>query len=78
MNTLWGIDLGGTKVEGVIFDSVENPQVKSRLRIPTEADNGYEHVLGQIKKVVDLMAQEVGHFPSKLGLALIPGWILKL
>ena len=68
MNTLWGIDLGGTKVEGVVFDSVENPEVKSRLRVPTEADQGYEHVLQQIQKVVELMGQEVGHSPTKVGI----------
>ena len=31
---LWGIDLGGTKMEGAILESRKNPQVLHRVRIP--------------------------------------------
>ena len=34
---LWGIDLGGTKIEGVILKSADEPEVLFRERIPTEA-----------------------------------------
>ena len=49
--TLWGIDLGGTKIEGIVLESRENPVVKFRDRIPTEADQGYQHIIHQIKKM---------------------------
>ncbi len=38
------------------------------MRIPTEAFKGYEHILGQIKKLIDLLAAEVGHHPQALGI----------
>ena len=46
--TFWGIDLGGTKIEGVVLNT--NFQVLARLRVPTEQKNGYEHIINQIKK----------------------------
>ncbi|HNE30402.1 MAG TPA: hypothetical protein PLW66_14600, partial [Saprospiraceae bacterium] len=42
---LWGIDLGGTKIEGVVLESHKNPRVLARHRVPTEADQGYEHII---------------------------------
>src|SRR5687767_12759187 len=66
-NSLWGIDLGGTKVEGVILRSSEDPQSLFRNRVPTEADQGYEHILVQVKKMVDLMEQAAGFKPEKIG-----------
>jgi fructokinase len=65
---LWGIDLGGTKIEGVILKSVENPDVLVRLRVPTEQAKGYGHILNQIKKLVDLMSEEIGAKPDKIGI----------
>lgn len=48
-----GIDLGGTKIEGVVLD----PQwrVVFRKRIPTEQAGGYEHILARI----ELLAAEL-------------------
>ena len=46
----WGIDLGGTKCECVVLDGDE---VLLRHRIPTERHGGYQHMLGQIAKLVD-------------------------
>lgn len=76
---LWGIDLGGTKIEGVIVagDSLSagsGPQVISRLRIPTEAENGYEHIVSQIHKLVEMLKKESGMSPSRLGIGT-PGTI---
>ncbi len=65
---LWGIDLGGTKIEGVILKSAEDPEVLVRLRVPTEQDGGYKHILNQIKKLIDLMSKEVGSSPTKIGI----------
>ena len=49
---LWGIDLGGTKIEGVVLESYDNPKEVSRIRINTEAQKGYNHVLNRIKELV--------------------------
>jgi fructokinase len=64
---LWGIDLGGTKIEGVILqpDTIVNPIV--RIRTDTESHKGYEHIIAQIAKLVDQMKQESGLQPEKIG-----------
>jgi hypothetical protein len=38
---LWGIDLGGTKIEGVILRSLDDPHPILRMRIDTEGHLGY-------------------------------------
>ncbi len=64
---LWGIDMGGTKMEGVILRSAENPEVLFRERVPTESDQGYDHMLRQCKKLVDLMKKHAGYKAEKIG-----------
>ena len=66
---IWGIDLGGTKVEGAVLQSAVNPAVLFRDRLPTEGHKGYDHIVGQIKSVVDKMEAAVGYRPQKLGIA---------
>ncbi len=56
---LWGIDLGGTKIEGVILQK-SNYKVLTRMRIPTEQEHGYPHILQQIKKLISLLENESG------------------
>ena len=65
---LWGIDLGGTKIEGVILndDDVANPLV--RTRVDTEAFKGYDHIVNQIVKLVEMMKQQSGFLPAKIGM----------
>ena len=46
-----GIDLGGTKIEGVLID--EEFQVIERKRVPTNQNNGYESILNTIKDLVN-------------------------
>ena len=46
-----GIDLGGTKVEGLVLDERLVPV--HRVRLPTERERGYDHILGRIAAVVD-------------------------
>lgn len=65
--SLWGIDMGGTKLEGVILKSSEDPQVLFRDRVPTEAEQGYDHILSQLKKIVDMMEQAAGFKPKVIG-----------
>lgn len=64
---LWGIDMGGTKLEGVILKSADDPKVIFRDRVPTEAELGYAHILKQVKKLVDLMRAEAGYKPVSIG-----------
>ncbi|MBY0276160.1 ROK family protein, partial [Candidatus Binatia bacterium] len=45
-----GIDLGGTKIEGVVLD--ENGTIVERRRVPTERERGYEHILGRVAALV--------------------------
>lgn len=65
---LWGIDLGGTKIEGAILESRKNPVVLHRMRIPTEAHLGYEHIVGQVAKLVDMLGEASGLRPNGLGI----------
>ena len=44
-----GIDIGGTKIEGIILDESGHPV--RRERISTEAQHGYSHILGQIERL---------------------------
>jgi fructokinase len=64
---LWGIDLGGTKIECAVLDS--NLDTVIRKRIATEADKGYPHILSQIKKLIDEVSNEIVEKPSAIGFA---------
>jgi fructokinase len=48
-----GIDLGGTKIEGIVL-SPDGAELK-RTRIATGRDRGYEHILDRVAKVVDVL-----------------------
>lgn len=65
---LWGLDLGGTKIEGVILESRQNPKVLHRLRIPTESGKGYEHIVNQVAKLVEMLSDESGLKPNYVGI----------
>lgn len=67
-HTYWGIDLGGTKIEGVVLGSVSPDSTLIRKRIATEAHLGYEHIVNQVVILVDLIAEEVGFRPDRLGI----------
>ena len=64
---LWGIDLGGTKIEGVILPSLTDPSPIQRTRVDTEATKGYDHIIGQIQKLVRQMEQQSGLSPRMIG-----------
>ncbi|WP_446905223.1 ROK family protein [Aeromonas veronii] len=61
----WGIDLGGTKCECVVLDGDE---VLLRHRIPTERAGGYDHMIGQIAKLVAECAEKIGQRPTVIGM----------
>jgi len=66
-DSLWGIDMGGTKIEGVILRSASDPEVLFRDRVPTESEQGYPHILDQVKTLVDKMEAEAGYKPALIG-----------
>lgn len=65
---LWGIDLGGTKIEGVILESIDNPTPIIRTRVDTESAKGYDHVIGQIARLVANMEEQSGLRPQAIGI----------
>jgi fructokinase len=65
---LWGIDLGGTKIEGVVLDTSDYHNPVCRIRIPTEANKGYSHILRQIGHLVTLMEEKTGQLPGLIGI----------
>ena len=68
MNTpLWGIDLGGTKIEGAILPSLTDPAPIVRKRIPTEGHKGYDHILSQIAALVEVLSNESSLRPASIG-----------
>lgn len=72
MNTNWGIDLGGTKIEGVILD--EAGHTIDRRRIATEREGGYNHIVSRIALLVDEMKEATGLTPEHIGVGT-PGTI---
>jgi fructokinase len=68
MNPLFGIDLGGTKVEGVVIKSKDDPSVLARFRVPTEQEGGYRHIIGQIERVVKELERQTNIKAEKLGI----------
>ena len=51
-----GIDLGGTKIEGILTD--ENYKSITRKRIPTNQEEGYNSILESIKNLVLELSQD--------------------
>ena len=66
MKTLWGIDLGGTKIEGVVMNA-ETDEVILRKRVPTEAEKGYEHIISKIATLIDMLKEETHLVPTAVG-----------
>ena len=65
---LFGIDLGGTKIEGAVIDSDRPEQALCRPRLPAGAEQGYDHVVGQIERLVAEMESVSGHRrPARIG-----------
>lgn len=71
---LWGIDLGGTKIEGVVLKSAADPTPIVRKRIATEGQKGYDHVIDRIGLLIDQLKAEIGQEPTHIGMGT-PGAI---
>jgi fructokinase len=48
---LLGIDLGGTKIEGIVLDD-DGGEI-ARRRVATERERGYHHIVGRVVALVD-------------------------
>lgn len=70
----WGLDLGGTKIEGVVVDSHEDYRVLARMRVPTQQQHGYEHIVRQIQTLIEQLCVETGMCPTAIGMGT-PGII---
>jgi fructokinase len=74
MTHLWGIDLGGTKIEGVVLDAAGGA-VATRSRVPTESEKGYEHILEQIERLLIQLEEDTGlPRPRRIGIGT-PGTV---
>jgi fructokinase len=61
-----GIDLGGTKIEGVLLD--EQGQEIRRERVPTERQRGYEAILGTLRDLYFDLVRHTGGKAHSLGI----------
>jgi len=61
-----GIDLGGTKIEGVVLD--DHNQQLFRERIATEQEGGYDHILHNIHKLYRKMVAGSNGKPHTFGI----------
>ena len=57
-----GIDLGGTKIEGILLD--KQNQVMERIRVPTQQENGYEAILSRIVTLIKDIQSRSDHAAS--------------
>ena len=55
-----GIDLGGTKIEGICID--QNNSVIQRKRIPTNQQNGYSHIVDSIISLVRDITKQIDDY----------------
>ncbi|HEU6449451.1 MAG TPA: ROK family protein [Verrucomicrobiae bacterium] len=61
-----GIDLGGTKIEGIVLD--DNGTELFRRRIETQREFGYDHILGRVKNLYSELSRHVENATHTLGL----------
>lgn len=74
MAAIFGIDLGGTKIEGVVLKDALQPTPIARLRIPTEGHLGYERIIENLKKLVQALEKESGFTAERIGIGT-PGTV---
>ena len=67
-----GIDLGGTKIEGIVLDSSGSELF--RTRVDTQQGKGYAHILSRVKGLHDELAAHIQHQPHTFGIGT-PGAI---
>ncbi len=69
-----GVDLGGTKTEACVLRlEADAPRVLARLRVATEREGGYEHVVARTARLVADVAADAGLAePPPIGIGM-PG-----
>jgi len=67
-----GIDLGGTKIEGIVLDA--QGKELFRKRVDTQQEKGYVHILNRVKGLHDELAAHIQHQPHTFGIGT-PGAI---
>ncbi|HXF09688.1 MAG TPA: ROK family protein [Desulfuromonadaceae bacterium] len=67
-----GIDLGGTKIEGVVLDAAGKETF--RQRIDTQQEHGYRHILSRVKELHDVLVAQIGKKSNTFGIGT-PGAI---
>ena len=66
-----GIDLGGTKIEGILIDDTGN--TLKRKRVPTNRDNGYEYIVNVIVNLINNL-NKISNIDTSVGICT-PGAI---
>lgn len=75
MAHLWGMDMGGTKIEGAILDPAAPDVPLYRMRVPTESEKGYLHIRSQVAKLCHMISEKSGlPLPRRIGMGT-PGVI---
>ena len=67
-----GIDLGGTKIEGILID--EQFQVIKRERVATKREEGYAAIINRIVNLAKFIIKDVPNIESPIGICT-PGTI---
>ena len=67
-----GIDLGGTKIEGIDLD--KNGRELFRKRIETQKEHGYRHILQRTQTLYHALVERIGGEPHTFGMGT-PGAI---
>jgi fructokinase len=67
-----GIDLGGTKIEGIVLD--ESGRELFRKRIETQKEHGYRHILQRTQTLYHALVERIGGEPHTFGMGT-PGAI---
>ncbi len=71
---IYGIDLGGTKIEMIVLDRTDTSKEIFRKRISTNQEEGYDSILKRIGSLIDEVSSEVGQVPTRIGIGT-PGII---
>jgi fructokinase len=77
-----GIDLGGTKIEGIVLDGPATRLRQGsgaatelfRRRVDTQQEKGYDHILGRVKGLHEDLAAQIKNQPHTFGIGT-PGAI---
>ena len=67
-----GVDLGGTKIEGIVLDAAGRELF--RKRVATQQERGYDHILGRIRGLYEELAANLQSQPHTFGIGT-PGAI---